>query len=152
LISQHPDLSITAVACIDSTQKQIKADGVLIANQQTAGIGRHGNHWLSPANRSISFSYRFNLPVAADALSGYQLTIGLAMVKTLQYFGCPYHQLLKWPNDLIFKQKKFAGILINLSPQNRSLEALNKPQRKSLSVLVSTGTCQRPNWQLLPNR
>lgn len=138
---QHPDLSIMTVACTDSTQKQIKADGILIANQQTAGIGRHGNHWLSPEDRSICFSYRFNLPVAAQVLSGYQLSIGLAIVKTMQHFGCQHNRFLKWPNDLIFENKKFAGILINLTPQTK---AQNSPEKPSTQVTVGIGI----NWSL----
>ncbi len=139
--SQHPDLSITTVACTDSTQKQINSDGVLIANQQTAGIGRHGNHWLSPEDKSICFSYRFNLPVAAQELSGYQLSIGLAIVKTLQFFGCPHDRLLKWPNDLVFEGHKFAGILINLTPQSKTQNTFKKSHTQ---VIVGIGI----NWSL----
>ncbi|KAA3640357.1 MAG: biotin--[acetyl-CoA-carboxylase] ligase [Proteobacteria bacterium] len=131
----HPDIQIQWVACTDSTQKRVTANSVLIADQQQAAVGRRGNHWLSPAGQAISLSYRFCLPVKMAALSGYQLTVALAITACLRNFGCPHQRLLKWPNDLCFKRQKFGGILINLNPTQNHDET---------EVIIGIGL----NWSL----
>jgi len=131
----HPDIRIDIVAQTDSTQRQVKPNSVLIADNQQSGVGRRGNHWLSPPGQAISLSYRFCLPLTAAELSGFQLTAALAVTATMRHFGYPLQRLLKWPNDLYFKQHKFGGILIYLSPGK---------ERQSTEVTVGIGL----NWCL----
>ena len=134
LQQNHADTRLDIVAQADSTQNQVNPDSVLIADSQQSGVGRRGNHWLSPAGQAISLSYRFTLPLPARALSGYQLTAALAVTACLRHFGCREKRLLKWPNDLVFNRRKFGGILINLCPG----------QNQSTDVIVGIGL----NWRL----
>ncbi len=87
---------------------------VCLAEQQTAGRGRRGRSWQSPYGTSLAFSmsWRFNAP-AAD-LAGLSLVAGLAVVRVLAQNGVDGVQL-KWPNDLIWQNKKAGGILIEVS-------------------------------------
>ncbi len=135
LQNNHSDLTIEIVANTVSTQQQVAPDSVLIADSQQAGVGRRGNHWLSPPGQAISLSYRFCLPLKAAELSGFQLTAALAVTATMRHFGCPSQRLLKWPNDLCLSQRKFGGILINLSPGK---------DRQSTEMIVGIGL----NWCL----
>ncbi|GAA4825347.1 bifunctional ligase/repressor BirA [Marinicella pacifica] len=135
LQNNHPETRIDIVAQTDSTQRQVKPNSVFIADSQQAGVGRRGNQWFSPAGRSISLSYRFCLPLTATELSGFQLTTALAVTAVMKHFGSPPQRLLKWPNDLCFEQRKFGGILINLSPNQ---------DRQSTDVTVGIGL----NWSL----
>jgi len=136
LQENHPDLNIQMVAATDSTQKQVEPNSVLIADSQETGIGRRGNHWLSPPGQAISLPYRFCLPRKPADFSGYQLTMALAVTACMRLFGNPLkRRLLKWPNDLCFKRRKFGGILINLSPTK---------VRHKTEVIVGIGL----NWRL----
>lgn len=116
----HPELDVQWVAAIDSTQHAVQPNALLITEQQLAGVGRRGNSWLAVNRRSISCSYRFNLSTDVKQMSGYALTIALAIIQVMNDYeaptGEPVKAQVKWPNDLYFEDKKFAGILINLKP------------------------------------
>lgn len=122
LQKNHPELNIRLLSRVNSTQKQVTANQVLIADSQESGVGRRGHSWLSPPGQAISLSYRFCLPLQAAKLSGYQLTTALAITDCLRHFGCREQRLLKWPNDLCVERQKFGGILINLSATKNSHE------------------------------
>ncbi len=121
------------VDSVTSTQTQVKPNSLLIAEQQTAGVGRRGKQWLTPKGRSVSLSYRFELPVPASQMAGYQITTALAIVDVIHAIDPTVSLQLKWPNDLYHGGKKFAGILINLIPKQQHTE-----------VIVGIGI----NWQL----
>lgn len=129
-----PELNCEWVESIESTQKSVKANSLLIAEEQTAGVGRRGNNWLTPKGKSICLSYRFTLPLAAKEFSGYQLTSALALFKTIQFYQSNTTIKLKWPNDLFFDDAKLAGILINLIPTAKS----------QTEIIVGIGL----NWRL----
>jgi BirA family biotin operon repressor/biotin-[acetyl-CoA-carboxylase] ligase len=134
LRQSHPDLLIEYVESIASTQAAVKTNSLLLSNHQTAGVGRRGNSWLSPLGRSISFSYRFELPLSPKDMSGYQMTSALAVIQAMTTFEQPISAKVKWPNDLYFDNKKFAGVLINLKPNTQ----------KSIDVVLGMGI----NWNL----
>jgi BirA family biotin operon repressor/biotin-[acetyl-CoA-carboxylase] ligase len=112
-----PDISVEVLPSIDSTNTALMRRAragqhqpvVLMAVTQTAGKGRSGKAWESPAGDSLSFSV--GLPMAADApLSGLSLAIGLALAEKLNP-----RARIKWPNDLWVNQQKLAGILIEVA-------------------------------------
>ncbi|MGJ8662237.1 MAG: biotin--[acetyl-CoA-carboxylase] ligase [Marinicella sp.] len=139
LIEQdHPDKHISWVDSIDSTQSAVKPNSILIAEYQKAGVGRRGNSWLSASGQSICFSYRFILRTEINHMSGYALIIALATIQAMADYEVPTGKTIqaqvKWPNDLYFEDKKFAGILISLKPKGK----------KQLDVTVGIGI----NWSL----
>lgn len=111
-----PDIRCEYLPSTPSTQSLVKSHSLLVADHQSAGVGRRGNQWLTPPGRSVCLSYRFSLPVSTDQLSGYQITSALAILAALQQFEPKVPARLKWPNDLYHEDAKFAGILINLIP------------------------------------
>ncbi|MCB1582047.1 MAG: biotin--[acetyl-CoA-carboxylase] ligase [Marinicella sp.] len=117
LQNTHRELNIDWVEHIASTQSAVKNNGLLIAENQPAGVGRRGNHWLTVPGKSICFSLRLNLTSSVAGLSGYALIIGVAVIETLLFFDTHTQARLKWPNDLYVNDKKFGGILINLTPK-----------------------------------
>ncbi len=84
---------------------------VCAANQQTAGRGRKGREWQSPADANIylSVGYRFQ-GVAADRLSCVSIASGVAVCRVLEFTGL--RPELKWPNDILLEGKKLGGILV----------------------------------------
>ena len=87
---------------------------VCIADHQSKGRGRRGRHWLSPpaANIYCSLVWHFELPV--DKLCLLSLAQGVAVIKALEKIGIN-NAWLKWPNDVLIKDEKIAGILIETS-------------------------------------
>jgi BirA family biotin operon repressor/biotin-[acetyl-CoA-carboxylase] ligase len=82
---------------------------VVVADQQTAGIGRHGHSWHSqPGGLYVSIILR--LPETVPVL---MLALGLAareaIVKTSRL-----QPDLRWPNDVLLNGRKCAGVLAQL--------------------------------------
>lgn len=89
-----------------------KKNIALLAEEQTAGRGRLGRPWISPAQQNIylSLSWYFKKPVAE--LAGLSITVGECLVNALKDFGITQKFTIKWPNDLLYNNQKFCGILI----------------------------------------
>jgi len=85
-----------------------------VAEQQTAGRGRRGRHWVSPFARNLYFSLVWRFPQGAAALEGLSLAVGLGLARGLQRLGLQGVEL-KWPNDLLWQGRKLAGILLEMS-------------------------------------
>lgn len=98
----------------DWVKDQQQSQLVCLADQQTAGRGRHGQQWQSssPENIYLSFSWQFEkTPEHVGLLS---LWIGIVLAEVLEKQGVRGHGV-KWPNDLYWQQQKMGGILIEAS-------------------------------------
>ena len=87
---------------------------ILCADRQHAGRGRLGNRFFSPAG-GVYFSAAFPLRGEDRAPAFLSLLAGLAAAETLQRL-CGAAALIKWPNDLLLREKKLAGILCEYLP------------------------------------
>ncbi len=119
-IDKHPsDFELEIFPNIDSTNSylfnQPLADKVkvCIADEQTAGRGRRGKNWYSPAGSNLYMSFAHRLHVEASALSGLSLAVGITLAETLQE-NCQDKIQVKWPNDLLVNGKKLSGILVEI--------------------------------------
>jgi BirA family biotin operon repressor/biotin-[acetyl-CoA-carboxylase] ligase len=90
-----------------------------LAHKQTAGKGRMGRSWISNPNQALTFSIAYPFKKTIQELSGLSLAIGLAVINGISNAThIPLDQLrqnglgLKWPNDVLFQNKKLAGVLI----------------------------------------
>jgi BirA family biotin operon repressor/biotin-[acetyl-CoA-carboxylase] ligase len=109
---------ITEVPSIDSTNAALRekaaagaAEGlVLRADEQTAGRGRRGRGWDSPAgNLYVSLLLRPDCRPAEGATVGFVAAVALGQVlRDLT----PAEVLHKWPNDLLIDGKKMTGVLL----------------------------------------
>ena len=83
--------------------------GVVIASaHQSAGRGRRGSTWVSPAGAGLYFSM-----VTRPAMSSLPLLTLAAGVAVREGVAaaCGLQPDLKWPNDLLVGKRKLAGIL-----------------------------------------
>jgi BirA family transcriptional regulator, biotin operon repressor / biotin---[acetyl-CoA-carboxylase] ligase len=88
---------------------------ICLAENQTAGKGRLGKKWISPSGYNVYLSIRQKLPKESiNALSGLAIAIGVAIVETLKKCGINHDIKLKWPNDVLWQNRKLAGTLIEL--------------------------------------
>jgi BirA family biotin operon repressor/biotin-[acetyl-CoA-carboxylase] ligase len=84
-----------------------------VAELQTAGRGRRGRAWQAGLGNSLAFSVLWRFECGAGALSGLSLAVGVALMRALHELGAP-EAALKWPNDVLAREQKLAGILIEL--------------------------------------
>jgi BirA family biotin operon repressor/biotin-[acetyl-CoA-carboxylase] ligase len=88
------------------------ADGTVVhADEQTAGRGRLSRRWLSPpGNVYLSVVLRPNLPAARTVEIGFVAALAVAdAVDAL--LPRQVRSTLKWPNDVLVRDGKIAGIL-----------------------------------------
>lgn len=84
---------------------------VCLAEQQLAGRGRLGRKWVSPYAANIYLSLLWPFTKNICALAGLSLAVTTILSKVLMKLGVENIEL-KWPNDILYQQKKLAGILI----------------------------------------
>ena len=110
---------------LDSTNnlaKKMAADGaphgtVIIADHQTAGRGRLGRSFDSPAGSGIYMSVILRPQGKPDRLMHLTCAAAVAMCDAVES-TCGFRPGIKWINDLVCGSKKLAGILteLGLSP------------------------------------
>ena len=93
-------------------QRKILSPLWIVAEEQTGGKGRGGKKWIS--NKGNLFATLI-LPISFDIkkLSMISCAASLATFKCLSHFIEENKSLkIKWPNDILFKNSKLSGILI----------------------------------------
>ncbi len=86
---------------------------VVIADEQTGGIGRLGRSWISEHDAGIYLSILLRLPLPPGNLPVASLLVGLATAEAIEkatHLACD----LRWPNDVLINEQKVAGILPQL--------------------------------------
>lgn len=108
------------LASVDSTNthaKMLAADGapagtLILAHEQTAGRGRHGNSWQSMTGNLFTSVILRPQILTAD-VGQLSFLIAVALAETLAQVLPQGAQLgLKWPNDILLEGRKCAGILL----------------------------------------
>lgn len=95
---------------------------VVTADVQTAGRGRRGRTWMSPAgNLYLSVILRPKIaPAAAPPLAP---AMGLAVALAIEEVA-PLSARIKWPNDVMVSDRKVAGILVESMLSGSTLDAV----------------------------
>ena len=90
-----------------------KEGAVVFAESQTKGRGRMGRTWISPAGKGLWFTVllRPDFPPQAATQLTVAAATALARAVTLQTGIVPE---IKWPNDILIKGRKIAGILTEM--------------------------------------
>lgn len=83
----------------------------LRAERQTAGRGRQGRAWLSPAG-NLSASTLVRLRPTDPAPASLGLVAAVALHETVRVYLRDDDLLLKWPNDLLLRGAKLSGVLL----------------------------------------
>jgi BirA family biotin operon repressor/biotin-[acetyl-CoA-carboxylase] ligase len=95
--------ALAAAGCLHGT--------ALVAEEQTAGIGRHGHSWHSEPGAGLYVSVVLRLPETSPVLT---LALGLATVDAIRNttgLVCD----LRWPNDVLAGERKLAGIIVQMA-------------------------------------
>ncbi|EFD05718.1 biotin--[acetyl-CoA-carboxylase] ligase [Peptostreptococcus anaerobius] len=88
---------------------------VVLADEQTKGKGRIGRTWVSEQNKGLYFSTILKPDIALMQAPFITQLVAASLTKTFLDLGIEIS--IKWPNDLIYKGKKVAGILTEMSAE-----------------------------------
>jgi len=95
------------------------AGTAVLAEAQTGGRGSRGRAWHSPPGGLwLSVLYRPPSPAGVELLS---LRLGLLVATALEAAAPTLPVALKWPNDLMVRDRKLGGILCEARWQGESL-------------------------------
>ncbi|KTC81406.1 biotin--[acetyl-CoA-carboxylase] ligase [Legionella brunensis] len=131
---------------IDSTNQFLKSLpnthnlDICCAEMQTQGKGRFGRHWVSPFGENIYCSSRWELNCCLSQLSGLSLVVALAILTSLKDSQIKEDIQLKWPNDLLWHDKKLCGILIEIMAETHG----NAQVIIGIGMNVNTPTHKQP--------
>jgi len=97
-----------------------RAEGInegtlIIAERQSAGKGRLGREWFSPAGGTW-FSIILYPQLSPSYISRITLMTAVALVKAIKICTQIKSQI-KWPNDILVNEKKVCGILTEMSAE-----------------------------------
>jgi len=87
---------------------------VAVANEQTAGRGRLGRTWESRRGLTLPVSVLLRPRVAGSEVPLLSLAAGVAMAEACRETS-GLEVRCKWPNDLVFRDRKLGGILTEAS-------------------------------------
>jgi BirA family biotin operon repressor/biotin-[acetyl-CoA-carboxylase] ligase len=95
------------------------ASGALVvADMQTAGRGRRGRDWVSPAGKDVYMTLMLRPECRPDRASALTLVMALAVLEAIREFMPLECQVgIKWPNDIVINNKKTCGILTEMSAE-----------------------------------
>ena len=114
---------------LDSTNTEIArlaAEGaahgtVVVADAQTAGKGRRGRQWESPAGENIYMSILLRPDCVPDRAPMLTLVMAYSVAKVIRELGFLDVQI-KWPNDLVLSGKKICGILTEMQLRDSEID------------------------------
>jgi BirA family biotin operon repressor/biotin-[acetyl-CoA-carboxylase] ligase len=101
---------------------------LVVAGSQTAGRGRRGRTWLSPAGTTISMSLILRPRISADKASMLTLVQALSVTRSIEEV-CHLAPQIKWPNDVLVNDHKVCGILTEMHLEMEDIS----------SVVIGTG-------------
>lgn len=119
---RHREITPEVYKTISSTNTVLKAraaegaeEGLaLIAGEQTAGRGRMGRSFYSPADSGLYMSLLLRPRIAAREATGLTACAAVAVAETIEALSGRAAQI-KWVNDVLLDGRKVCGILSEAS-------------------------------------
>ena len=115
---------------------QEKEISLVLAEKQTLGRGRHGKHWQSEDHKNVYMSLCCEKTNKIDSLSS---KIGVLCANSINNIIKKNIIGLKWPNDLIFKNKKVGGILIES-------EVMGEAKKTIIGIGINLSLSKKESW------
>lgn len=134
----HESLSSTSDLVVARAEAGEAAGLAVLALLQTAGRGSRGRGWSAPrGNLNLSVLLRPSGEAGrADRLGCWALLAGLALHDAFAGLGAA-DLALKWPNDLLLRGRKLAGILVDGAIEAGRLRWLSIGMGANLSAAPS---------------
>ena len=115
-------MKITHFKTLESTNQYLQnllnegvdiVNNIVVTDFQTSGKGQGKNVWQSEDGKNLLFSIALDMSFL-KAENQFLLTqmVSVTMINVLKKYLPEKSLFIKWPNDIYFKDKKIAGILI----------------------------------------
>jgi BirA family biotin operon repressor/biotin-[acetyl-CoA-carboxylase] ligase len=98
--------------CAAEARRGARGPMAVLADVQTAGRGRRGSRWTSPAGCNLLMSLMLEVHGLGDDLLALAASLAVADAIERTVPALPVECRVKWPNDIILADRKVAGILI----------------------------------------
>jgi BirA family transcriptional regulator, biotin operon repressor / biotin---[acetyl-CoA-carboxylase] ligase len=99
----------------------VKEGVVVLAETQSRGRGRLGRTWISSQGKGLWFSVLLRPPLSPRAATQITIASATAVVRTLRRCtGLAFE--VKWPNDILYRDKKVCGILTEMAAELESIK------------------------------
>lgn len=120
-VAYYPQTGSTNDVCRELAEAGAPEGTLVVADEQLAGRGRMGRRWVAPAGGALLLSLLFRPPLDASRAAQLTMVCGLAAAEAVE--ACTgLRPGLKWPNDLLLGDEKFAGILSELGLAGERLD------------------------------
>jgi BirA family biotin operon repressor/biotin-[acetyl-CoA-carboxylase] ligase len=100
-------------------QENAPSGAVVVADEQLSGRGRFERTWVAPPATGLLFSVILRPRLAPDYLSRVTMIGAVSLLEALG--GLTDGLALKWPNDVLLRDRKVAGILAEANWQGDQL-------------------------------
>jgi BirA family transcriptional regulator, biotin operon repressor / biotin---[acetyl-CoA-carboxylase] ligase len=91
----------------------VKEGVVVFAESQTRGRGRLGRRWVSPPQKGLWFSVLLRPDLRPQETTQLTVASAAALVRAIR-LATGMQPEIKWPNDILIRGRKLAGILTEL--------------------------------------
>lgn len=112
-IFPYQSIGSTNIVAQELAKAGLPEGTLVIADKQTKGKGRLGRSWHSPPGVGLYFTLILRPNLSPDKIAGFSLVAGLAIVRAIKNVT-GIETLTKWPNDVLYKSRKLAGVLVEL--------------------------------------
>tara|TARA_B100000029_G_scaffold444675_1_gene464610 strand:+ start:9163 stop:10152 length:990 start_codon:yes stop_codon:yes gene_type:complete len=110
------ELESTNSYLLDTFVPKARRLSVCLAEYQSSGRGRFGRKWSAPFGGSLCISMGWVFDEKPENLSALSLSAAVVVRQVIgDLTNC--YPMIKWPNDLVWKDKKLGGILTESSPK-----------------------------------
>lgn len=117
----HDEIESTNIEAKNLAAAGAPEGTVVVAERQSAGRGRLGRRWTSPAGKGLLFSVVLRPPV--DMADVHLLTIAAATAACDAIEALARVSLrIKWPNDLLIDDRKVGGILLEVAGEQDAID------------------------------
>lgn len=106
----HPELGSTNEEAMTLARTGAPHGTLVLADRQTAGRGRHGRRWESPAGVGLWFSLLLRPDLPLDRTFGVTAAAAIAVADTVERMSGRV-AAIRWPNDVLVGGSKVAGLL-----------------------------------------
>lgn len=152
-IYRYDSLSSTNAVLMEMSKKSAKSWTVVWTSNQTQGKGYAGNIWSSEKDKNLAVSLLIINDLNYKEMIFFNQWICNSVCELLEEYA--EEVFVKWPNDIIIKNKKVCGILIETYKSENQLNIIsgiglniNQTNFENLNKASSLATQTNQNYEI----
>lgn len=123
VILRYEELGSTNTEAIEQAKRGADEGLCIVARRQTAGRGRQGRSWQSPADSGLYFSIVLRPQIDVKFFPLLTLMSAVAVTDTLKY-AFSLTSDIKWVNDVHVSGKKICGVLAEIAETEKGVAVI----------------------------